>query len=241
MRFRVVSYNIHKGIGGVDRRYRPERISRTLAHYQPDLVLLQEVDDGVPRSRGHRQVDWLGDALELKHRAFQPNVRLHRGQYGNAILSRSPLYDERHIELKIPLKKRRRAQVVHCRLNLDGHVRSLVVFNTHLGLSGFERQVQLRRILSSDAFSHVHHHTPLILGGDFNDVWGTLGVKLLEPAGLKPAAGPLNTFPAVLPVRPLDRIYYRGDMAIDHCFAARLQLAKEASDHLPLIADFEVF
>ena len=30
MQFRVVTYNIHKGIGGVDRRCRPERIVATL-------------------------------------------------------------------------------------------------------------------------------------------------------------------------------------------------------------------
>src|SRR5580765_5233329 len=49
MRFHLVTYNIHKGIGGVDRRYRPERIVEALQHHRPDLVLLQEVDDGVPR------------------------------------------------------------------------------------------------------------------------------------------------------------------------------------------------
>ena len=51
MRFRIVTYNIHKGIGGIDRRYRPERIAETLAHYEPDIVFMQEVDDGVPRSK----------------------------------------------------------------------------------------------------------------------------------------------------------------------------------------------
>ncbi len=30
MRFRLMTYNIHKGIGGVDRRYRFERIIETL-------------------------------------------------------------------------------------------------------------------------------------------------------------------------------------------------------------------
>jgi len=240
MRFRIITYNIHKGIGGVDRRYRPERISETLLHYQPDIVLLQEVDDGVPRSRGHRQVDLLGDALELQHRAYQRNVGLRRGHYGNAMLSRYPLYDMRNIELKLPLKKRRRAQVAHCRLSINQHSRTLLIINTHLGLAGFERQIQLRRILASEVFVHAHHRTPLVFAGDFNDIWGTLGAKLLEPSGLKPACGRLNTFPAALPMRSLDRIYYRGDLTLDHCFAARLQLAREASDHLPLIADFEL-
>src|ERR1700753_1646866 len=47
---RVVTYNIHRAIG-VDRRFRPQRIVRILHHLNPDVVLLQEVDDGAPRSR----------------------------------------------------------------------------------------------------------------------------------------------------------------------------------------------
>ena len=40
MRFQIITYNIHKGIGGVDRHYRPERIVETLSHYEPDIVLI---------------------------------------------------------------------------------------------------------------------------------------------------------------------------------------------------------
>ena len=42
MRFRIITYNIHKGIGGVDRRYRLQRIIETIAHYRPDIALLRE-------------------------------------------------------------------------------------------------------------------------------------------------------------------------------------------------------
>jgi endonuclease/exonuclease/phosphatase family metal-dependent hydrolase len=105
MQLRLVTYNIHKGIGGIDRRYRPERIIETLQHYQPDIVLLQEVDDGVPRSRGDRQVDLFADAMELPHHAYQRNVNLTKGYYGNAILSRFPLSDVQNIDLSIPMKK----------------------------------------------------------------------------------------------------------------------------------------
>ena len=55
MSFRVVSYNIHKGIGGVDRRYRLDRIIETLGHLEADIVCLHEVDDGVPRSNHDQQ------------------------------------------------------------------------------------------------------------------------------------------------------------------------------------------
>lgn len=238
MRFRLVTYNIHKGIGGVDRLYRPERVIETIAHCEPDIVLLQEVDDGVPRSRRDRQVDLLAEGLSLPHRAFQRNVVLREGHYGNAILSRFPLYDIRHLELTVPMKKRRRALAAHCRLRFEGHQHTLLVFNLHLGLAGFERTLQLRRLLTSDILKHVHATTPVIAAGDFNDVWGRLGRRLLEPMGFLPASGPVKTFPAFLPMRPLDRIYFRGPLQLDHSFASRTTMAREASDHLPMVADF---
>lgn len=241
MRFHLVTYNIHKGIGGVDRRYRPERIIEALQHYRPDIVLLQEVDDGVPRSRHHRQVDLFGDALELPHRAFQSNVRLHTGTYGNAILSRFPLSDVQHIELTVPLKKRRRALAARCHIEgQDGHVHTLVVINAHLGLAGYERSIQIRRILEGDVLGRTHHQTAAIVAGDMNDVWHGQGKRLFVPAGFQAATGPIRTFPAMMPLRALDRIYYRGRVRLHSAHASRTAVARRASDHLPLVAEFEM-
>jgi endonuclease/exonuclease/phosphatase family metal-dependent hydrolase len=94
--------------------------------------------------------------------------------------------------------------------------------------------------MDSHPFAQYHHKTPILVGGDFNDVYGTLGPKLLEPAGFR-RAGPLrNTYPAVLPVRALDGLYLRGDLEVRRSFRSRLTLAREASDHLPLIAVLEL-
>ncbi len=240
MRLRLVTYNIHKGIGGVDRRYRPERIIDTVRHCEPDLVFLQEVAEGSPRSRHHRQVDLLGDAWDMPHRVFQPNVWLKEGRYGNAILSRYPLSDIQDLDLTIPLKKRRRALVAHCRVHSPQHTRTLLLFNVHLGLAGFERTIQVRKLLGSELLRHTRPGTGVIVAGDYNDVWGTLGRRLLEPAGFKPACLRRKTFPAVLPLRPLDRVYYRGAMVVDRSYASRTQLARAASDHLPLVVDFQL-
>ena len=241
MHFRLITYNIHKGIGGVDRLYRPERIVEALVHYRPDIVLLQEVDDGVPRSRRHRQAELLSAALELPHLSFQANVKLRSGTYGNALLSRFPVEEIDDIELTIPLKKRRRAQFARLRLRDNtGHSHSLVVVNFHLGLAAYERKLQIRRILESDSLRRTHHHTATIAAGDMNDVWGGLGRQLLEPVGFQSAAGPVKTFPAFLPLRPLDRIYYRGGLKLRNSFASRTAVARRASDHLPLVAEFEL-
>jgi endonuclease/exonuclease/phosphatase family metal-dependent hydrolase len=240
MPFRVVTYNIHKGIGGLDRRYRPERIVETLTQYEPDIVLMQEVDDLVPRSRCDCQVELFADALDLKYYAFQRNVKLKRGHYGNAILSRFPLADVQNIDLTIPLKKRRRALLAHCKLRYNGHQRSLLIGNVHLGLAGFERKIQLRRILEAEVVQHTQRRTPTIIAGDYNDVWGLLGKQIMQPAGFATVGKSIRTFPAAFPVQGLDRMFYRGDLNADHAFASRSKIAREASDHLPLVVDFQL-
>jgi len=240
MRFRLITWNMHKGIGGIDRRYKPERIIQTLKHYQPDIVHLQEVTDNVPRTHGHRQVDLVGDALHLRYRAYQPNVRLSRGDYGNAILCRFPLYDVQDIDLKVPFKKRRRAQVARCRLRFENdHTRTIILVNLHLGLAEFERRIQLRRIFECDPIKRAHHDTPLIIAGDINDVLGRAGRQMLEPIGFRNGCDAIKTFPAFLPVRALDQIHFRGKLELNRCAVSQAPLASRASDHLPLIADFE--
>lgn len=239
MHIRIITYNIHKGIGGLDRRYRPQRIVEVLQRYEADIVLLQEVDDQVPRSSCDCQVELFADALNFKHYAFQRNVRLTRGHYGNAILSRFPLADVQHVNLTIPLKKRRRALLAHCHIRHEGHQRSMLITNLHLGLSGLERRIQLRRVLDSDMVRNTHHQTPMIIGGDYNDVWSSMG-RIMQPEGFASAGGQIMTYPAALPARALDRVYYRGDLKAYHAFASRLKVARHASDHLPLVTDFEL-
>ena len=109
MRLRVVSYNIHRAIG-VDRRFRPERIVEILGHHRPDIALLQEVDDGAPRSRGRDLARDLAAALEFPYYAVGHNVTLRKGRYGNATLSRYPILRERNIDLTIDSRKRRGCQ-----------------------------------------------------------------------------------------------------------------------------------
>lgn len=240
MLLRVLTYNIHKCIGGLDGRYRPERIREVIAHYDPDLCFLQEVDDGAKRSLGHRQVDVLGDLLGLRHRAFEANVAVRGGgQYGNAILSRFPLGRVTNLDLTLPPKKRRSALHARCRMRLGPTTRTVHVFNVHLGLSGIERRHQLMRFFASPEMTRLHPRTPVIVAGDLNDVWGTLGPKVMEPAGFQPVRR-LRTFPAYAPMRAIDGIHVRGSIEMLDVRSARLEIAREASDHLPLIAELRL-
>jgi endonuclease/exonuclease/phosphatase family metal-dependent hydrolase len=114
------------------------------------------------------------------------------------------------------------------------------VFNLHLGLLERDRRAQLERFLAAHPFAGLHERTPVLVGGDFNDVWGTLGPELLAPAGFRGASRRHATFPAYAPVRALDGIYVRGDLTLRELRAARGANARVASDHLPLVAELEL-
>ncbi len=240
MKLRALTWNVHKCVGGVDRRYDAQRVADVIAHHEPDVVLLQEVAQNSKRYNGEAQVERLSELLGMRHQTFFVNVKTRgvRGDYGNAILSRFPLTQASNTSLKIAGKKERSVLHARIRVRVGRRSRTLHVFNMHLGLSGMERKIQLRRFLEQRPFKGLDERTPILVGGDFNDVWGTLG-RLLEPKGFRGPTRPLPTFPAFAPVRALDSLYVRGALELVRVERSRLQLARQASDHLPLIADLE--
>jgi endonuclease/exonuclease/phosphatase family metal-dependent hydrolase len=202
--------------------------------------MLQEVDAGVSRSRGDKQVDVLGDHLGLPHRSWFPNVEV-RGvcQYVNEILSRYPLIESSNVDLSIRWKKKRSALHGVIRVRHDDVDRTIHLFNMHLGLARFERRIQLQKFMDCHPFAHLHTDTPIIVGGDLNDVYGGLG-KDLEPAGFRGIAKRPLTFPAWGPVRSLDAIFVRGMVDFLKLSRCDSQLARRASDHRPLVADLQL-
>lgn len=241
---RVIIYNIHKGIGGVDRRYQLSRIIDVINYYQPDVALLQEVMRHSKSSSDALQVEILGEAIGLQHRVWVPNVRVDQSTgYGNAIFSRWPITESSNIDLTVGPKKRRSALYAKIRTQVTPsasglpHTRTVHFFNLHLGLSGIERKMQLRKLLSCDRLAHLSASSSILVAGDMNDVWGSLGRQVMKPAGFRGTQRKPRTFPAYAPVRPLDSVYVRGPLHIENLNPSRLSVARQASDHLPLIAE----
>jgi endonuclease/exonuclease/phosphatase family metal-dependent hydrolase len=237
MRLRILSYNIHKCIGGVDRRYEPGRVADVIRGLDTDVLMLQEVDAGVSRSRGDKQVELLGDELGMPYRTWYPNVEVRGGgQYGNAILSRYPIIESTNIDLTLRFKKRRSALHGVLRVRHDDIDRTVHVFNMHLGLARYERRRQLDKFLACHPFAHLHHDTPVVVGGDLNDVYGGLG-ELLAPAGFRGIERAHRTPRRERQRAALDAIFVRG--ALDFLRLSRCDsaLARRASDHRPLVAE----
>jgi len=247
MQLRVLTYNIHRAIG-LDRQFRPDRIVRIVEDHDPDVVLFQEVDDGVPRSRELDLARELAQALGYPYFAVGHNVRLRKGRYGNATLSRHPILRERNIDLTIGARKRRGCQHTALMVPAPGgrHV-LLEVFNLHLGLSARERHQQVRLLLKSRELADLPADRACLVGGDFNDWRTLLRAPFIDETGFRCATDPVSqrglpmlTFPSFFPQGPLDTIYFRGPLKLTAVKRCRLMLSKLASDHLPVIADFDL-
>jgi endonuclease/exonuclease/phosphatase family metal-dependent hydrolase len=244
---RILSYNIHRAIG-VDRRFRLDRVANILAHHDADIALLQEVDSGAPRSREMDLASELASLLEYPYYAVGHNVDLRKGRYGNATLSRYPIVRERNIDLTVESRKRRGCQ--HTTIEIEriaGHTHVLEVFNLHLGLSARERTRQLGLLVRSQEFVALQHSLPCIVGGDFNDWLGHLPPIFTEILGFNSAtdrddasASPIRTYPSFSPTGGLDKIFYRGYLRMLGARSCRLPVSRIASDHLPVIVDFEL-
>jgi endonuclease/exonuclease/phosphatase family metal-dependent hydrolase len=232
---RVLSYNIHKGVGGRDRRYRLERVIEVIEHEQADLVCLQEVTHGAKRVRYHDQAKLLADHFQFAAAAFQMNVHWKVGGYGNLLLSRWPLRHRHHISLRCRQKKPRGAQLAV----IDTPFGPLHLVNWHLGLAENERHWHLA---DHKLFCEARE-IPTLIVGDFNDWRNTLAAARLTEMGLRHVtapAGRFRSFPAWLPLGSLDKAFCCSKVHIEHARVVRTSLARVASDHLPLVVDFSI-
>lgn len=235
---RVLTYNIHKGIGARDRRYRLERIIEVIERENPDLMCLQEVVRHAPRVKNHNQPRLLTSYFQPADNLFQMNVHYQRGGYGNLILSRWPFTSHHNISLRQRQKKPRGAQLTV----VDSPEGPFHLVNLHLGLSDRERHWQMNQLLRHRLFQEAGD-LPTMIAGDTNDWRNTLRKGDLAGHGFAAISTPVSrfrTFPAWLPIGSLDKCFIRGKIRIARAHVAGHRLARTASDHLPLVVDFHL-
>jgi endonuclease/exonuclease/phosphatase family metal-dependent hydrolase len=234
---RLLTYNIHKGVG-VDRRYRLERIITVIKAEAPDLICLQEVDRNVRRSRRDDQPALLAEKLGAAFSLYQLNVPRGEGGYGNLLLCRWPFLQTRQISLSYKRRAPRGAQLVV----VDAPQGPLHLVHVHFGLSGRERRWQAAQLLEHSEFQAAAH-LPTMIAGDFNDWRNTLSKRRFIPEGFRQATAPTRryrTFPAFLPLASIDKIFYRGALVGVETRVARGRLVRRASDHRPVVCDFRL-
>lgn len=240
-RLRVVTYNIHKGVRGIGPRRSLEihHIGHAIARLDADIVCLQEVRKLHRREEkffahwpAAPQADFL--APEGYTAVYRTNALTRHGEHGNALLSRWPVVSHQHEDISDHRFEQR--GLLHAELQM--HEQRVHVLVVHLGLVRSSRQRQLQQLCRYIA-REIAPQAPVLVAGDFNE-WGGLLERELGGAGLSACrqAG-CATFPSGLPLLQLDHVFARGlrPLGLEVPRGGRWTTM---SDHLPLIAEFEL-
>ncbi|MDT4954931.1 MAG: hypothetical protein QOJ02_3069 [Acidobacteriota bacterium] len=237
---RIVTYNVHK-CRGLDRREHPRRIAEVLRETAADIIALQEVLSIEDSSRERHQARFLADELEMDYHVGE-NRRLHGGAYGNVILSRLPL-ERAARNYDITWNRRERRGCLRADFLINDRA-LLHVFNIHLGTAFIERRHQARKLVGDEILNNGELEGARVVLGDFNEWTRGLASRLLsahlQSADIRHHLRRAKTYPGVLPFLHLDHIYYDAALELKRLTLHKTRTALVASDHLPLIADFEI-
>lgn len=215
---RVASYNIHKGLSFFNRRLVLHELRARLVQVNADIVFLQEVQGHHAHHAGRfhawpsdPQHEFLAAGL-WPGMVYGKNAVYDHGHHGNAVLSRFAILHWENIDISSHVFESR--GLLHCELDVPGLGQPLHAICLHLALHESGRRHQMHR-LSDRIRRMVPDDAPLIIAGDFNDwrqrAWRYLAAELRLTEVFEAAHGQhARSFPAVLPLFSLDRIYVRG-------------------------------
>ncbi len=235
---KILTYNIHKGYSLSSRRFVLDLIRTSIRQVHAELVFLQEVS-GIHHSHDS-QFEFLADET-WSHFAYGKNAVYTQGHHGNALLSKYPIHSSRNED--ISLSKIERRGILYSVIEIPGHALPLHAFCVHFGLFERDRVAQMKK-LGVMIDQCVDPKAPLVIAGDFNDWREKSNHHLVVQHKLKEAfhektGSHALTFPNKFPILSLDRIYYRN-LKCKTAKAMKSGVWKTLSDHIPLIAEFEL-
>jgi endonuclease/exonuclease/phosphatase family metal-dependent hydrolase len=228
---RVLTYNIHHA-EGMDEVLDLERIAALIEALDPDLVALQEIDSVTTRTGGVDQAAELGRLTGLKH-LFGSFMPYQGGAYGMALLSRWPIDGSQNLRLPDGDEPRTALSATVTSPRTGQSVRFVGI---HFYRTEDERLAQATRLeayLESDAI-------PTILAGDFNSTPGSSVMSLLQKSWEAVDKGRDRlTYSSFDPVREIDFVLFNPR---DRFAVLNQWLVDEpvASDHRPVVVDFEI-
>jgi endonuclease/exonuclease/phosphatase family metal-dependent hydrolase len=240
---RLLTYNIHSG-RGADGRLDLDRIVAAITAEAPDIVALQEVDVGRPRTRSIDQAHELAERLGMQS-SFHAALRVEEEQYGDAVLTALPIRRVKSATLPgyplFPYLEPRGALWV----SVETDEGPLQVINTHLGLIPAEQEAQARQLAGPDWVGGANRNDPLVLAGDLNTTRGTQAYKILtrdlaDAIRQIPSRRRFATFPSRSPVLRIDHVLVTPHIRVTNVLVPTSPVAKSASDHRPLVVDFEI-
>jgi endonuclease/exonuclease/phosphatase family metal-dependent hydrolase len=239
VRLRIATFNIRHGAPATSYHGLPDKLAQACLGLDADVLGLQEVDVGVPRSQYADLAKVVADACGMAYYFAKARRHAGRGQYGNALLVRGSIHDVEVVPLSgdhrhtlaigpLTLKPFREARnVILAAVDVSGH--RLSIGTGHLATDRSAQQAQL----SKAAARLTARPAPRVLLGDFNIPWRQ-AAKLLKPYRLTLAEAALpRPDPAI--ETGIDHVAIDG-VAVEHVETRWLPVG----DHQAKIVEIEL-
>jgi endonuclease/exonuclease/phosphatase family metal-dependent hydrolase len=246
LNLRIMTYNIHSCVN-MDGQVLPKRIVDVIHPFDPDVIALQEVDAGIPRTRNQDQAKFIANALDMDYRFF-PVITQGSQKYGLTILSRFTFLNVSvdwlpvlYPRLKLNLQRRGVMWAI-----LETSAGPVHFFNTHLSLFQLERLRQVRALLSKDWLMAVPADEAVVFCGDlnaipFSPVYRRLSRYLMDARKNSPhSLRSRPTFPSRRPIFRIDHIFISKHFRPLRTVVPVDESSRLASDHLPLYAELQL-
>lgn len=245
-RLRLLTYNV-RHCRGTDGRVAPERVARVIAALAPDIVALQEVDVGRPRTDGLDQAEEIARLVGMFSH-FHPALHIEEERYGDAVLTHLPSRLKRAGPLPGLLRRPGLEPRGALWVEVTAGASKLQVITTHFGLLGAERVAQAKALLGPDWLGDPACHAPTVLLGDFNAMgWSRayrrLSARLTDArrlTGERRWRRGGATFPSRFPLLRVDHVFVSERVAVERIAVVDTPLARKASDHLPVLAEIRI-
>lgn len=249
-RVKVLTYNIASGID-VSGNLNINRIANVIKETGADIIGLQEVDiNWGDRSDYMNQAELLAQALDM-YAFFAPIYEEApikkdevRRQFGLLVLSKYPIIRAINHEMtrlstqESEAKPKLQPGFLEALIDVEGNEVSFYVTHLDYRVDPIVRETQVAEMLET-----IPHHSNVILMGDFNaepsaaelqslfvrfrDSWNGLDGKNQVSS---------NTFPVPEATKRIDYILSSHNLNVSNVHVIK----SDASDHFPVVADFEI-
>lgn len=230
---KTMTYNIHHG-EGTDGVIDLDRIASVIQAESPDIVGLNEVDKLTNRSGNVDQAKYLADALGMYY-VFGKSINYGGGEYGNAVLSKTPI-DSHTVHLLSNESDGEQRTCLEVQTAISGT--TINFFVTHLGLEEDERVTHANQI-KGWATSKTG---PKVVVGDWNEgpTGNAVQAMLTDFRDAFAVAGSGNGYTYANPnvSQRIDFVFICKDPAatISSCTVPSATPVPTASDHRPVVS-----
>lgn len=244
MKIKAITFNICHG-EGIDGVIDIKRQAEFINKYNPDILILQELDMYTLRVHKRFQLEEMSKYTGLKYKSMCSTIRYKEGFYGIGTLNKYPVESAVNFPMMSLYPENEKRGILFNKVRIEDKI--VNIFNLHLATMEHERILAIEELVN--IIETIPKNENIIVAGDFNIGISKIGnhkysfenkETYTEYETLKKRLSKLpNTEPtwfSETAIACIDTMFYSSNMKLIEVKT----LKSEISDHCAVFAEFEI-